>query len=361
MRRLTGFPLLLGSLLLLTVGTSQRLAAQDDARVRELIREGIALHDKKMYDEALEKYQEAQAIDSTNPTLLYEMGFTCSAMGDDRKSLEIALLGTTLDSPLRGAFYMMVGTAYDHLGKPEKAVDAYEEGIERMPDDGMLRYNLAVTYVGMSEPEKAIETVQAGLLRNSEHASSHLLLGALFADTGERIPSLFAMMRFLILEPNSARTAPILGKLHNVLTSGVTSKETTEEGGMEINISLSGMESEEGDFMVIDMMLGLTLASLLTDSLYADAATVEKMGHVLDRIFTMLGETKSGKRGFTADYYAPFFIALNKEGHTEAFTYYISFSDDEPEIAAWFANDENEEKVTEFLEWVEEYEWAAEE
>jgi hypothetical protein len=56
-----------------------------------------------------------------------------------------------------------------------------------------------------------------------------------------------------------------------------------------------------------------------------------------ETLFKILGEQKSEPSKFTWKYYVPYFVALEKQGHAEAFAYYISRRSTDPEVSEWLA------------------------
>src|SRR5262245_49437656 len=128
-------------------GAPTRTAAPSTTAETATIETGIKLHDAGKFDEAFAKYEEVLKLSPENMTALYEMAFSFAANKDYEKSLAAATRGTEYQSELLPMFYDLIGGAYDSLGEPQKAIDAYKKGIQIIPDAAVLYYNMGVTYL----------------------------------------------------------------------------------------------------------------------------------------------------------------------------------------------------------------------
>ncbi len=74
---------------------------------------------------------------------------------------------------VRDIAYQMVGNAYDCVGKPDKAVKTYEEGLKRFPDSGLLYLELGNIYFVKQEFDKALENYNQGIVVMPDFASNY--------------------------------------------------------------------------------------------------------------------------------------------------------------------------------------------
>jgi tetratricopeptide (TPR) repeat protein len=98
-------------------------------KVKQLVNEGIALHDKGDYENALKKYDEAIAEDDDYLTALYEKSFTLNRMKNFEGCIDLSkkMIKNFPESPLLKAVYVQYGSALDDLGKPADAIKIYNE------------------------------------------------------------------------------------------------------------------------------------------------------------------------------------------------------------------------------------------
>jgi tetratricopeptide (TPR) repeat protein len=323
-----------------------------------LIRQGVALHDQRDYDGAIAKYQEVLKENPDDVNALYELAFSYFAKKDYQACVDASMRGASYNSDLLSRFYANLASCLDDMGQPKKAIGVYREAIKRFPNDYLLHYNLGLTYLRQESPKEARKCLQKAIALNPNHASSHLRLGMLYAQEGYRLPALFALWRFLILEPSTPRSAAALQRVGALMDSFVKRSDPTH-----ITITLAAdAKKDEGDFMGMEMMLGIALASL---ELSEEAAKLKHMSELqriadtLDKMLTMLAETEKGKKGsgFAYSHYVPYFVALKQQSHVEPFTYYMCQSRRMDGGAEWLH--ENHDKISAFLQWSGTYKWSA--
>ena len=320
------------------------------------IREGVALHERGDFDGAIRKYESVLAENPSNVLALYELGFAHMAKKDFKKSLEIGYRGAGYNSPQLAGFYLLVGNNLDLLGEPDKAVEVYKKAVKQFPRDGLLHYNLAVTYRNKNKLDEAKKSLKAALAAAPEHASSHLMLAAIFYNTGYKTPALLAASRFLVLEPNSQRAAGAVRLLRAVLSGGASAGNKPGE----INLTLDlDAKKDEGDFSAVDTVLGLSAALTLMEKGKEKTEAQNLVGQ-METVLTVLGEQSEKKKqsAFVPAYYVPYFVELKRQGHVEAFVYHALRSSGLPGVREW--SDSNSGRVMQFLLWSKKYQWPAE-
>jgi tetratricopeptide (TPR) repeat protein len=318
-----------------------------------LIKEGIALHDQANYYSAIQKYEEVLKENPSNVLALYELGFSYSMKQDHKKSLETAYRGAQYKSEHLAGFYLMIGNNLDVLGEPTRAVEAYKAGIKLEPTSSMLFYNLGITYSNLNKPDEARKSLKKAVILNPNHASSHLALGTLFYKTNYKTPALFAIARFLIIEPRSERSPGAYKTLQEILQGGVRAGKTPNE--INIFVELSA-KKDEGDFSTVDMFMGLSKAAGMTEK-NQGKSEMQLFVDQLESLFSVISEIgpKGDKSKFVWKHYLPYFIELKKRGFVESFGYHISQRSNSEASKDWLWANRN--LVNAFLNWSKQYEW----
>jgi outer membrane protein assembly factor BamD (BamD/ComL family) len=323
---------------------------------KRLINEGIVLHDRGDYDGAVAKYEEVLKENPDNDWALYEIGYSYQMKKDYRKSLEYAYKGAQYKSERLSQFYVLIGNDLDELGEGKKSVEVYEKGIKLRPDNFLLYYNLAITQSKLKNVEEIRKNLKKALYLNPNHASSHAALAQFFAAMRYKVPALFAAMRFLVIEPESPRTARVYKIFSDTLSGGATAGKNPNE----INIFVDmGGKKDEGDFGSLDLILGIVGAANMTEE-KKNKSEIERLVDRLDSFFAIVseGDPKGDKAKFTYRYYIPYFIELKNKKYVEPFAYYISQSTDLKGVPEWLAA--NQSRVNEFLTWSRNYQWPKE-
>jgi tetratricopeptide (TPR) repeat protein len=252
-----------------------------------------------------------------------------------------------------------MGNALDELGRGSEAIETYRAAIKLNPRVALLHYNLAVSLRRAGKQPEAKAAVEKALQCDPARAGSHLVLGAIYQTMGYRVPAILAYSRFLVLEPESPRSAQVLPALHGLLTQGVGKGKQPNDITIFVSETPKGRK-DEGDFMSAEMMMSIVLAADLIvkppDAEKAPESAYQKLSSLYSSLGEALGNSKA-KRGFAATYYAPYFAALKKAGHAEAFTAHAWKSASVDGASDWAGA--NQAKIEAFLGWSKAYQWPA--
>lgn len=319
--------------------------AQTSSR-EKLIRQGVALHDEGKYTEALRFYAEARKSDTLNEDVNHEIATTYSALNKHTDAIRYADLVLRHGTHNRARAAIVKGNALDHLGRTKEAIQTYKEAIATSTDAVyMLRYNLAFTYYNARIPDDARDQLIAGISENPAHASSHLLLGVVMAESGERAQAVLALTYFLMLEGSGRRAPGALAMLDKQLVKGVT-----KESDNKININVA-MRDKDDPFNAIEIMLSLLAANAHNDAEKAKS-TQDAFKGSLTALFEVVGLLeKEESAAFWWKTYGSVFQALDKAGHTETLAYLVRQSANKPEVTAWLEG--HPQKIEALSDWYE--------
>lgn len=173
----------------------------------KLMEEGVALHDKQKYEDAIKKYDEALKLLPYHANLIYEKAYSLAAMGkrdDAKKLLEKLFKKENAEGNLTPA-YMMYANYLDEDGEQLKALDCYEKALDNLSETQnsqwtqKIFYNMALTLSHLTdENKKKVENWEGRLygccdmsLRiHPYHSNTLLVLGDLMTDIGHYINAL---------------------------------------------------------------------------------------------------------------------------------------------------------------------------
>lgn len=316
----------IGALLFFAV-CSFNVQAQS-GEVEQLVKEGIEQYDNGDYKAAIATYKKALKLDKESTLVNYEIAMAYFAQEDYEKAIEHSDVVIDAKADLIEESYIIKGSALDLLGKPKEAIKAYNKAIKDYPKSHLLCYNLGLTYYKMKDFKEAEDAVQKALKNNPEHASSHLLLGYMMSESGQRAKSLLALYNFLLLEPGGKRGATAFEVLMEETNKGVKKGDDNT-----INITLSD-NGQSDDFMAAELMLSLLAASGDLEE-NKEKTEYELFTSNIESFFAVLGELGEDKNGFWWDFYVDFFYTMKNEGHVEAFSYYIAQSKEDTQIGTW--------------------------
>ena len=137
--------------------------------VKALVKEGVALHDNGDYHAAIRKYEEALRIDKDNVSALIELSLSHTHLKNYENAIEYCDRVIALDNK-NSLAYMNKGTALDLLGRYSESIGALKLGIQKVPDEYLLHFNLGVTYLKGQEVSKAEQAFLNALKINPNHS-----------------------------------------------------------------------------------------------------------------------------------------------------------------------------------------------
>lgn len=143
---------------------------ESSEQVQALFSEGTRLADAEKHAEAIEKFQQALALD-----------------------------------PKQANIYGNMAESYRILGKMDEALNAYNKAIEINPNEGAFYTNMGVVLDKMGKGEEALEAYKkASALNPGGSAQSHFNMGAAFANNGKTQEAIEAFRKAIAADPNFA-------------------------------------------------------------------------------------------------------------------------------------------------------------
>lgn len=305
---------------------------------------GIQFHDQGNYDKAIESYKKALAIKPNSTLILYEISLSYFSNQDYKNAIKYSDKVIEANGDHMLSAYIVNGSCLDMIGKTKESIKVFTRAIKKF-DNYLLNYNLALNYYKLKDFKHAKTQAINAINLNTNHASSHLILGYVENETNNKVPALLSLYYFLFLEPDSRRSEDAYTVLIDNFTRNV-SKDSDKPN--TINITLSPLDDSE--YGSAEFMLSLLTAGNMSDE--NKGKTDEEMFIKNTKsFFQVLGglQTKKNK-GITWDFYIPFFYKLAQSEHIDTFCYYMSQSRD-AKSGDWL--DEHPEKLEKFSEWLE--------
>jgi len=344
------------SIAILLVFMSISVFSQQKEEADNLVQEGVVFQDKGEVDSAFSRYNLALKMDRDNLAALAEMAYSYLSVDKYEESINYSkrALKTHPHDPVLKTVYVSYGNALDGEGKTEKAIDMYNEGIQLFPEFFQLYYNKGISQIKLGKSVDALLSFERSVTLNPKHASSHNAIGRLLFMTN-KIPSLMAFCRFLILEPNSQRSSANLNNIQKILSAHVSK---TGANNVTINVGPelldTNKQKEKNNFSGAELVLAVN-SSLDFDSTNNNKTEVEKFIRKMYMLSKYLQEIEKDNYGFYWDYYVPYFTEMDDKGFTEVFAYIVFSSSENKDVKDWLESHKNE--VTNFYKWSEEFRW----
>ena len=317
--------------------------AQDNNAVPDLIKQGVQLNDQGNYTDAIDKYSQALKLDPENVQANYEIAFSLLASGkgnDGIPYVEKTIKGSTNIS-LTAASYDLLGSIYDQDHKSDKAIEAYKKGIEVNPKYQRLHYNLGIAYFRNKQYLEAETSAIEAIKLDPKHASSQRMYALVAFHQNKRVPALMAFCNFLMLEPQTARSAEAYNNIQHILQGGVFKDDKGNS-----TIMLSPKDNQENS--TLNLAISMTVLSGQKNKLTG----MELLEYDLRHIFAMAGELtdKKTEKDFFEKFYADYFYQLSQSTNMPALTRLISLSANKDTNTKWMSDNEN--LVKELDNWI---------
>ena len=336
---------LIGQILLFTFFVSCAFA--QETVITNYVTEGIKLHDKGEYSSAIDFYKKALLIDNKSASANYEIAASYFALKQYKNTIKYADKVIAINTNNVDQAYMLKGSTYDVLGKPQDAVRTYRKALQKYPANHLLYYNLALTSFNLKNYKDTEDALQKALKLNQLHASSHFLLGLCMVVQQKQVQGILALYNFLLLEPKSKRAGAALQTLEEELAKGVK-----KENIKSATITLPAKKDDD-EFYTAALILGL-LESSKNNETNKNKTAPELFAENTNSFFTILGEMKKEKKGFWWNFYVDYFYTIATEKHSQAFSYYITQSKDDT-YDEWIKDKSNLTKMEKFSEWFTKY------
>lgn len=322
--------------------------------VAKLVKEGMALHDKGDYEGAIAKYDRALILDPNDFEANYEKSSSCLYAGkfDESIALSKFLLEHYSNYPPVKGVYVNLGSAYDDKGNADSAILIYSEGIQKFPGFYLLYFNKGLTLARQKEWDNADVNFQKALEIKPDHPGS-LFYTALLQEQTNKVAALMSGLVFLAVEPEGKRAKNMYEYVWNQFAS-FAQQDGKKPNTINITVDDLGRKDKENNFSTVKMMLGLTVASALTDTVKAKT-NVDKLSLYVQMMTSALSTGQKDGKGMFWQTYAPFFIAMKEKNLVNVFAHIASITSGDEANIKWIS--ENQEAFRDFFEWVDKYEW----
>jgi len=300
--------------------------AQNGDDAQSLNKQAVQLNKEGKYAEAVEKYNQALKIDSTNVYTNYGIAYSLLASGKGKEGIPYLKKVINANTKLTAWAYDLLGSIYDKDHESAKAIEAFNNGIKSDPKYQSLYYNLGLVYFrdkNYGEAEKcAIESIKL----DPKHASSQRMYALVCFHQNKRAAALLGFCSFIMLEPETARSAEAYGNIQHILQGGtlkLAPGETIPKPDANtpaLNLAITRAVAEAGKKKYA------TPVELLTEQLKA--------------IFIAVGQLAEKQTGddFFRKYYAAYFYQLAQSPNMPAFARLISSAANKDDYAKWLSS-----------------------
>jgi tetratricopeptide (TPR) repeat protein len=164
-----------------------------------------------MYAEAEVEYLKAVELEPKDSRL---HGKLCVNYAESKQMEKaVACYQEAIKKDPNHVYYFSLGHLLERLNKPDEAIAAYKQSLEKKPTFTMALYQLAGVYVAKRELRNAVEPLRKLLAEEPTHEYGNFTLGQVYAQLGDNTG---AMQQYYILQNLNPRlAADLLRQIQN--------------------------------------------------------------------------------------------------------------------------------------------------
>lgn len=153
--------------------------------------------------EALEVYEEAQAIGSDDWEIYHNMGVCHMYLKEYNKAAEMLQMANAMDR--HDNTYIQLGKVYSLQQMHQEAVEVYQEAVEFSPDNPELLTTLGLLYLRLDQNLKAFDCLGNSLTHDPKNHKTILAAGSVIQDNSDMDVALVKYRVAAVQTPNSAQ------------------------------------------------------------------------------------------------------------------------------------------------------------
>lgn len=321
----------------------------DKLQAEEYFVEAITIMDEGQYEESIALLRKAKKLNPDESDYTYEIAYAYCIQKKYKEAIkEIKTIISNEDT--NDQYYQLLGNCYDYIGKSEKALTTYKQGLEKFPNSGRLYLEQGVVEYTRENYNEAINYWETGVETEPTYSSNYYWLGKIFSYTDERIWSVLYAEMFINLERNTARTKEMSKILYEAYKESVYISSDTSEGVDFSKVMI--LDETEGFTIPFQMSYGMVMSMSLP------ILSIKKDHNI------SIGLLNNLRQSFISNWYEmefdkdysnllfDFQRQLKAMGYIEAYNYWLMMTGDEDEFGIWYET--NESQFNDFVDWFNE-------
>lgn len=317
----------------------------------------VTLMDNGMAETALEILENLDKEYPDNYTVLYEMCYAHSVMGNLKRVVELC---KRLEKHPAADFqvYHMEGNALDNMGKRKEAIKTYNRGLERFPDAALLYVEQGTIAQNEKDYDKAVEMFEKAIEVQPEQPSAYYNLARLFAMSTEPFWAIMYAEAARLLSMNYDfyldRSDEMSSLLYDLYKENI--HFTTQGDSTIVHTTLTKMNTIEFSQDTSTMVLPLPIAfengmlfGLAGEKEFTLQSLINARGRFIDELYKALN-------GYYDVSILDFQRQVRQSGHWQAYNMFLMCEGDSEAYKNWFKTDSTAEAQTDaFAKWYQDH------
>ena len=309
--------------------------------------EAIKLMDNGKIQESIKLLKEAEKLDPENFVYPYELAYAHYIDKDYKVAIKI-LEKHKNHKDVSAILFQLLGNSYDILGKTEKAFKAYDEGLEKFPNAGVLYLEKGNVYWNKEKYIEALPFYEKGIELDPSFPSNYYRAALLYCNSTEKVWGMIYGEIFMNLERNSRRTSKISKLLYDTYKSQIIfTSDTSISVSFSKNSQININDLSDTNNIKLPFGIGVYEPTLMLSIINETSIDINSLSRIRENFNKLYFEKKRNE-----DYPNILFDYQKKvrdAGHFEAYNHWILMKGDEDGFVKWHS--ENGKKWEAFIEW----------
>ena len=194
----------------------------DNARLGhavELADQGQADSSRYILEELVKKYPENYLVN-------YEYTYTLCQIGEFKKANKI--LRSLENHPEATArLHAMIGNTYDYMGQPSKALKAYQNGLKKFPNSGILYVEQGNLYLNQRKYNEALSYYEKSIEVDPMYTTGYLRASMLYLSSSEPVWGMIYAEMLFLLNPEAQECAVLNKHVVEALRKNIKNENDT--------------------------------------------------------------------------------------------------------------------------------------
>jgi len=320
----------------------------DKTKAYEKAVEAIKLMDNGEIDKSIEMLKESQKLDPDTYNYPYETAYAYYLKKDNIKAIK------ELEKVLKykennDQCYTLLGNIWDMEGQPEKAIEIYNQGLEKFPNSGRLYFEKGNVLEVLKKYDDALDTWEQGIGVNPSYPSNYHTASIYYCKySTEKVWGILYGELFANIERGSKKTEEISKLLYDTYKSAITIKSETE-AGVSFSKAAQIPVSDKSENVKIPFSIPYELTMVL--AITSETKEKELGIKSFNNIRTAFIQEWFDKNRNTE--YPNILFDWQKKlidlGYFESYNYWLLMKGNEDEFEEWY--NQNSEKFDKFIDW----------
>lgn len=307
----------------------------------------IELMDNGKIEESIKLLEEAQKLDPDRFDYPYELAYAHYLKEDYKGAIKI-LENNLNHKDVTERLFQLLGNSYDVLGKSEKAFEAYDTGLKKFPNSGMIYLEKGNVHWNKKEYGEALPYYEKGIEVDPIFPSNYYRATLIYCGSSEEVWGMLYGEIFMNLERNSSRTSEISKLLYDTYNSQIKfSSDTSFSVSFSKNATISIEDLKDPNKMKLPYGVGVYEPILMISMINEKNIDLNSLDRIRRNFIENYFKNENTRKypNILFDYQDK----VLKANHLEAYNHWILMKGDEDGFDKWYLA--NKDKWDNFIKW----------